>query len=214
MSDPERIPVIVAVGQVNDRPADPDQGLDPLGLMVAALLAAEVDSGVALLADLDSLAVVDQISFREMNPLCARLAAAIGATPRMIEQSNKPHGDTPIRMLNDAANRIGAGEAKLCAVVGAEALRTAAQRAAKASPGADASYALRRPAKLHREPDYAQAHGLNAPVDIYPLYENATRAAWGQSLTEGQVESGAIWSRMSQVAASEEGAWIRRPVSA
>ena len=214
MSDPERTPVIVAVGQVNDRPADPDHGLDPLGLMVAALRAAQDDAGVPLLAHLESLAVVDQISFREMNPLCARLAAAIGATPAMIEQSDKPHGDTPIRMLNDAANRIGAGEARLCAVVGAEALRTAAQRAAKASPGADASYALRRPAKLHREPDFAQAHGLNAPVDIYPLYENATRAAWGQSLAQGQAESGEIWARMSQIAAGEDGAWIRTPVSA
>ena len=218
MSDPERTPVIVAVGQVNDRPADPDEGLDPLALMVAALRAAEADAGpragAPLLADLDSLAVIDQISFRDMNPLCGRLAAAIGAAPAMFEQSDKPHGDTPIRMLNDAANRIGAGEAKLCAVVGAEALRTAAQRAAKATPGADASYALRRPAKLHREPDYAQAHGLVAPVDIYPLYENATRAAWGQSLAEGQAESGEIWSRMSEVAAGEEGAWIRKPLSA
>ncbi|MDP3677328.1 MAG: acetyl-CoA acetyltransferase [Novosphingobium sp.] len=216
MSDPERTPVIVAVGQVNDRPADPDDGLDPLGLMVAALRVAEADAGprASLLADLDSLAVVDQISFRELNPLCARLAAAIGAAPRLIEQSEKPHGDTPIRMLNDAANRIGAGEAKLCAVVGAEALRTAAGRAAKATPGADASYALRRPASLHREPDFARAHGLVSPVDIYPLYENATRAAWGQSLAEGQAESAEIWARMSEVAAGEEGAWIRKPVSA
>lgn len=214
MSDPERTPVIVAVGQVNDRPADPADGLDPLGLMVAALRAAEADAGVPLLAHLDSLAVVDQISFRAMNPLCARLAAAIGASPALLEQSDKPHGDTPIRMLNDAANRIGAGEARLCAVIGAEALRTAAQRAAKATAGADASYALRRPANLHREPDFAQAHGLAAPVDIYPIYENATRAAWGQSLAEGQAESGEIWARMSQVAAGEEGAWIRKPVSA
>ncbi len=218
VNDPERTPVIIGVGQVNDRPTDPDDGLDPLGLMVAALRAAEADvgpsAGTSLLAHLDSLAVVDQISFREMNPLCARLAAAVGANPRMVEQSDKPHGDTPIRMLNDAANRIGAGEAKLCAVVGAEALRTAAQRAAKATPGIDASYALRRPAKLHREPDFAKAHGLNAPIDIYPLYENAARAAWGQSLAEGQAESAVIWSRMSEVASAEEGAWIRKPVSA
>lgn len=213
MSDPERTPVIVAVGQVNDRPADPDDGLDPLGLMVAALRAAEADAGLPLLADLDSLAVVDQIAFYDMNPLCGRLAAAIGASPAMLEQSDKPHGDTPIRMLNDAANRIGVGEAKLCAVVGAEALRTAAQRAARAAASGDSSYALRRPAKLHREPDFAQAHGLVAPVDIYPLYENATRAAWGQSLAEGQAESAEIWSRMSEVAAREEGAWIRKPVS-
>ena len=88
MSDPERTPVIVAVGQVNDRPADPDEGLDPLALMVAALRAAEADAGpragAPLLADLDCLAVIDQISFRDMNPLCGRLAAAIGAAPAML----------------------------------------------------------------------------------------------------------------------------------
>ena len=214
VSDPERVPVIVGVGQVNDRPADPDAGLDPPELMAAALRAAETDAGLALLGELDSLAIVDQISFRALNPLCEPLAATIGANPRHLEQSDKPHGDTPIRMLNDAANRIGAGEAKLCAVVGGEALRTAAQRAAKATPGADASYALRRPAHLHREPDYAQAHGLVAPVDIYPLYENATRAAWGQSLADAQAESAMIWARMSEVAAGEDGAWLRKPVSA
>ena len=61
MSDPERTPVIVAVGQVNDRPADPNDGLEPLALMVAALRAAEADAGpragAPLLGDLDSLAV-------------------------------------------------------------------------------------------------------------------------------------------------------------
>ena len=218
MSDPERTPVIVAVGQVNDRPADPDQGLDPLALMVAALRAAEADAGVLLLGDLDSLAIVTQISFRAMNPLCARLAAAVGATPRTIEQSDKAHGDTPIRMLNDAANRIGSGEAKLCAVVGAEALRTAAGRAKKrvAERGGadrDMSYSAVRSATMDFEPTYAQRHGLSAPVDVYPLYENATRAAWGQTLVEAQVESAAIWAQMSEVAASTEGAWIRDPLS-
>ncbi len=29
MTDPERIPVIIGVGQLNDRPDDPDQGLEP-----------------------------------------------------------------------------------------------------------------------------------------------------------------------------------------
>ena len=47
-TDPERIPVIIGVGQVNDRPADPDQGLDSLGLMVAALNVAAEDAGVSL----------------------------------------------------------------------------------------------------------------------------------------------------------------------
>ena len=218
MSDPERTPVIVAVGQVNDRPADPDDGLEPLALMVAALRAAEADAGVPLLADLDSLAVVTQLSFRDMNPLCDKLAEAIGATPRLIEQSDKAHGDTPIRMLNDAANRIGAGEARLCAVVGAEALRTragrvAARAARRGVTGEEATYKAIRAATAFVEPTYAQRHGLAAPAEVYPLYENATRAAWGQTLAEAQAESAAIWARMSEVAATSEGAWIRKPVS-
>lgn len=211
-TDPERIPVIVGVGQINDRPADPDEGLDSLGLMIAALRAADSDAGGGWLADLDSLAIVDQLSFRELGKLCDPLAAAIGASPAINYQAPAPHGDTPIRMLNEAANRIGAGEAKIAAVVGGEALRTAAGRAKKRA-GEDKSYNAVRAATLRREPGYAQVHGLAAPVDVYPLYENAGRAAYGQSLAQAQAESAEIWSRMSEVAAANDGAWIKRPAT-
>jgi acetyl-CoA C-acetyltransferase len=213
MTDPERMPVIIGVGQVNDRPEDPDQGLDSLGLMVAALREAERDAGGDVLARLDSLAIVDQISFRELGNLCAPLAEAIGADPKVNYQSEAPHGDTPIRLLNEAANRIGAGEVVLAAVVGGEALRTAGGRLTKHASGGDKSYNAIRAAAGKREPNYSQRHGLSAPVDIYPIYENATRAAWGQSLSDAQAESGVIWSRMSEVAAQNDGAWIRKPVS-
>ena len=212
MTDPERIPVIIGVGQVNDRPADPDEGLDSLGLMVAALRVAAEDAGVPL-AEIDSLAIVDQISFHSLGKLPEPLAAAIGASPAINYQSAAPHGDTPVRLLNEAANRIGAGEVKLAAIVGAEALRTAAGRAAKAATGEDKSYNAIRKVATRREPDYAQKHGLAAPVDVYPLYENATRAAWGQSLAEAQGESAEIWSHFSEVAAANEGAWIRKPAT-
>ncbi len=210
-TDPERMPVIVGVGQINDRPADPAAGLEPDALMAAALRRAEEDAGVKLLGDLQSLALVDQVSFRALNPLTARVAAAIGAAPSKLEQSPAPHGDTPIRFLNEAANAIAAGELRLAAVAGAEALRTAAARAR----AVDQSYAVVRAAGQERPPTYAQRFGLRAPVDIYPLYENATRAAWGQTLDEGQAESAAIWAAMSEVAANgSRGAWIKRAVSA
>lgn len=213
MTDPERIPVIIGGGQINDRPVDPDLGLDPLGLMVAALRAAEEDAGVGpLLADLDSLAIVDQISFRHLGKLCEPLSEAVGAKPKVNYQSDAPHGDTPIRLLNEAANRIGAGEISLAAVVGAEALRTAAGRTAKAASGEDKSYSAIRKVATRHEPNFAQAHGLIAPVDVYPLYENAGRAAYGQTLGEAQAESAAIWSAMSHVAAANKGAWIRNSV--
>ena len=214
MNDPERIPVIIGVGQINDRPESPELGLNPPDLMAAALRLAEADAGGDILGKLDSLAIVDQISFRHLGNLCEGLAAASGANPRVNYQSEAPHGDTPIRLLNEAANRIGAGEITLAAVVGAEALRTAAGLAARAAKGEDKSYNAVRAVSTRRDPTYAQQHGLSAPVDVYPIYENAGRAAYGQTLAEAQAESGAIWSGMSEVAAANNGAWIRKAVSA
>src|SRR3546814_16750964 len=94
MTDPERIPVIIGVGQLNDRPEDPDDGLDSLELMVAALKLAADDAGVPL-AEIDSLAIVDQISFHHLGKLCEPLAAAIGASPAITYQYAAQHGAPP-----------------------------------------------------------------------------------------------------------------------
>lgn len=212
--DPERTPVIVGVGQLNDRPADQDQGLDSLGLMEAALRLADADAGGGWLADLDSLATVDQISCPELEGLVDTLAERIGAAPRRKETTALPHGDSPIRLLNEAANRIGAGETTIAAVTGGEALRLAAHRQRKAAAaGAPPPEVLRNNPK-RKVSDYRRKFGLAAPVDAYPLYENAGRAAYGQNLAEGQAESAAIWSRMAAVAAENEAAWIRTGATA
>ncbi len=71
-----------------------------------------------------------------------------------------------------------------------------------------------RAVALRRGPSYRHRYGLIAPVDVYPLYENAGRAAYGQTLAQGQAESAAIWSRFSEVAEGNPGAWLRRRVSA
>lgn len=207
-ADPARTPVIVGVGQVNDRPAEPTQGLDPLGLMEAALRAADADAGGGWLEAVDAISVVDQISFPALGELPGTLAARIGASPRIAEKSAYGSGDSPVLFLNMAANRIGSGEATVCAVAGGEALRTAAARAAAA--GAEETNAMRALA-ARRTKDWRGRYGLVAPVDVYPLYENACRAAWGQSLEEAQGESAAIWSKMSEVAAENPGAWLRQP---
>lgn len=210
--DDETTPIIVGVGQINDRPADPLAGLDPVALMAAALRRAEDDAGAALLVDADWLGVVKQIAFPEIADACAPLAASLGAAPSFAVQTPGPNGDSPILLLNQAANRIGAGETRIALVVGAEALRTAAARVAAAEGGrkVDAT----REAAHRRKTGYAQSHGLVAPVDVYPLYENALRAKLGQTLAEAQAESGEIWSRFSEVAAGNPHAWIRHPVSA
>ncbi|WP_375690891.1 hypothetical protein [Pseudooceanicola sp. LIPI14-2-Ac024] len=209
--DAARTPVIVGTGQINDRPADPADGLDSLGLMEAALHRADADAGGGWLTALDTLSTVDQISCPELTGIAPALAARLGATPARAETTAMPHGDSPIRLLNQAANRIAGGEATVCAVVGAEALRTAAKRAA--AEGKRPGDILRGSPKRKINP-YRRAFGLVAPTDMYPLYENACRHAWGQTLAEGQQETGAIWSRLAATAAATDSAWLRNGATA
>jgi len=212
--DAARIPVIVGVGQVNDRPADPFAGLDSLGLMEAAARAAEADGGGGWLARLDSVGVVDQLSFPELGAISAPLAQRLGASPRLCYQTKYPSGASPILLLNEAANRIAADEIESALIAGGEALRTAASRAAAKAGGAASDHNAMRAATQRREPSYSQRYGLVAPVDVYPLYENAMRAPYGQTLAAAQLESAEIWSRMSEVAAANEHGWLRTPRSA
>ena len=214
--DPDRIPVIVGVGQINDRPEQPGDGLDPVGLMAEALRRADADAnaGHGLLADCDSLAVVAQLGWPQLNPVDEKVADSLRIDPSHRMQTAMPNGDSPILLLNEAANRIGRGDAKICAVTGGEALRTAAGLAAMKKDATGEKPNALRDATHRVHKGYAQSYGLVVPTDVYPLYENAGRAAYGQSLAEGQAESGQIWARMSEVAATNEGAWIRTPVTA
>lgn len=208
-----RIPVVIAVGEICDRPEVEVEGRDSVELMLAALQEAEAELGVPVLDRLDWLGVEDQISFPRPAPH-EDLAAMLPRRPRCAIKTREASGDGPLQLLNDAANLIGRGEIRLAAVTGAEAMRTAAKRAqadmaaGRAPPKssiADVAAALAGP--------LARKYGLLTPIDVYPLYENATRAAWGQSLAEGQRESARIWSGFSRVAAANPYAWMRRAVT-
>jgi acetyl-CoA C-acetyltransferase len=56
----------------------------------------------------------------------------------------------------------------------------------------------------------AIAHGAIRPIHVYPFYENAAHAAWGQSPLAALEESGELWSRYSRVAANNPYAWSKR----
>ncbi len=199
--DESRIPVIVGVGQINDR----EDRLNAVELMAAALRNADADGGGGWLQRIDALDVVAQLSFPEFADASAPLAHMLEIAPRHCAQTRYPMGDSPVALLDAAASRIAAGEAEVCAIAGGEALRTAGKRAAgKRDAVRDSATQATRATRPGRE-----RYGVVAPTDVYPLYENACRAAWGQSLSEAQAESATLWAGMSQVAAQSEGAWLR-----
>lgn len=212
LGDTNRIPVIIGVGEICDRPDNPVEGFDSIELMKLSLIEAEKDAGISLIDRFDWLGVEDQISFPTPNPQ-DELAARLPRRPRTLVKTAEASGDGPLQLINDVANLIGEGKIRLAAAAGGEALRTAAKRAQ-----ADIAAGLEPPRNdiaavaMAKARPLARKHRLFTPIDVYPLYENATRAAWGQSVTEAQSESAEIWSEFSKVAASNPKAWMNRIV--
>lgn len=65
---PDRIPVIVGIGEIVDRPKEIIEGLEPLDLLEQALRRAEQDAGAKLLGEVQSLDVVNFLSWRYRDP--------------------------------------------------------------------------------------------------------------------------------------------------
>ena len=52
--------------------------------------------------------------------------------------------------------------------------------------------------------------GVFRPITVYPLYETATSAHWGQTPREALAESGALWSTYARVASENENSWMKK----
>lgn len=205
----DRIPVIVGVGETLDRPASPAQGAEPLALMIEALRRAEQDAAPGLLALTDSLDVVCEYSWPYVD--APGLVASALDLPPGHRHYGETGGESPVRFIHEAALRIQRGECRAAAVVGAESAHTTAA-AWKTGlqlpwPHRDAKARLLTGAELVAP--VAIDHGVAVPAFIYPFFETAAVAAWGQTQREGLQESGQIWSRFSEVASTQEYAWLK-----
>ena len=212
MSTPELTPVIVGVGECVDRGREPSEALEPLALMAEALRTADLDGAGGWLARLDCVEVVALTSWRYADPV-GQLCERLGLDPARKLNTSRG-GETPIRLIHDAALRIASGESLACAIVGGEATNSR-DRARKANatldwtPMAAPEEAARFPGPAPIESPIAQQLGMLEPARIYPLYEMATQAAWGQTPAEGEQDSAALWSKYAAVAAENPAAWIR-----
>jgi len=212
MSDDDRRPVLVGVGQVLQRDADPGQALGPLELMAEAARRAAEDAGGGrrLLSAVDWLATLNTLSWRLRNGPRG-LAETLGAHPTA-ELTTAVGGNMPQSLVNVAAREIQAGRVRVALIAGAEAVRSL-RRARRAgskpswSSGGDGQPTLlgdERPGNS----DHEGAHGLTLPAQIYPLFENALRAKRGLSLEAHRAELGRLYARFTRVAAKNPYAWF------
>jgi acetyl-CoA C-acetyltransferase len=207
----DRIPVIVGVGEIADRPKELTAGLEPLTLLEEALKRAEADSGAKLLGEIGSLDVVNFLSWRYRDPE-NQLAERLGIQPSHLYYG-PVGGESPIRYLHEAAQRIARGECSVAAVCGAEAQSTAtkAQRAGIDLPWTPFAHDVEEPKRgaVFQKP-MAVKLGVFRPITVYPLYESATSAHWGQTPREALTESGSLWSTYSDVASKNPNSWLKK----
>ncbi|MGJ5180612.1 acetyl-CoA acetyltransferase [Bradyrhizobium oligotrophicum] len=207
----ERIPVIVGVGEIVDRTKELAEGLEPLALLEQAIRRAENDAGVKLIHELGSLDVVNFLSWRYRDPE-QLLAQRLGVRPAHCHYG-PVGGESPIRFLHEAALRIARGECEVAVVCGAEAQSTAtkAERAGVTLPWTPFAHDVEEPKRgaAFQKPLAVQL-GVFRPVTVYPFYEVASSARWGQTPQQALAESGELWSRFSAVAAYNPNAWLKR----
>ncbi|MDA9548670.1 acetyl-CoA acetyltransferase [Bradyrhizobium sp. CCBAU 45321] len=207
----DRIPVIVGIGEIIDRPKEIAAGLEPLDLLEQALRRAEQDAGAKLLGEVQSLDVVNFLSWRYRDPE-QLLAQRLGISPAHCHYG-PVGGESPIRYIHEAAQRIARGECSVAAICGAEAQSTAtkAERTGVKLPWTPFAHDVEEPKRgaAFQKP-LAVKLGVFRPVTVYPFYEAASSAHWGQTPREAMAESGTLWSRYSDAAAQNPNAWLKR----
>jgi acetyl-CoA C-acetyltransferase len=208
----DRTPILVGAGQLTQRDVAPAEALEPLAMMevVARRAADDAGAGAALLARVDSLAVVNVFCWPYANPP-RLLAERLGIHPTE-ELYTTVGGSTPQWLVNETAARIASGRVRVALLAGGEAVRTVMQarkarlRLAWSSGGGSPSIVgdTRDGTSQHEV-----AQGFMLPTQIYPLFENALRARAGRGIDAHAAMLGALCSRLSAVAANNPFAWFR-----
>lgn len=215
MSLDPRTPVVVGVAQTLRRPDDPATATEPLDLMVEALRLAAADSGAgdALLHRADSIQVPKVVSWPYLDP-GALVAAMLGIDPAETVYC-ADGGNTPQRLVNEAAEAIRRGDRDVVLLVGAEATYTRLQARRRGIWLEWAKQSEGRPSRFMGEPEggvtaHERDAGLDQPIHIYPLFENALRAAGRVPASRHREHIAEVWSRFSAVAAGNPHAWSPR----
>ncbi len=213
-----RTPVVVAVGQVEQRTTDLEAALEPTALLAEAARAAQADSGAdRLLGAVDTVAVIHILSHRYRDP-GAVMAAELGITPARTIATDDG-GNYPQALLNRACAEIGAGSSGTWLIGGAETWRT--RQAARAQgirldwtmPDDDApTEEVANHLPLSHDGEWAR--GVVVPASIYALFENAFRAQQGWTIDEQRDRLAALYAGFSEVAVANPHAWIREPWTA
>jgi len=157
------------------------------------------------------------LTWQTTNPGLA-VAEALGIEPAE-QVLTAVGGNMPQTLLHDTAGAIARGDLDVAVIIGAECAYT--RHAARRAPGGPDLHWPTQPATTTPTPvafgtdrspvtEQEAARGVHLPIHAYPLLENALRGAGGWTLREHRSRFGGLWSRFSEVAATNPHAWLRQ----
>ena len=215
MSTPN-IPVIVGVSQILQRLTDPLLGKEPVQLMVDAVRAAAEDAGNSkLLDEIESVRVIRGV-WRYKNP-AQYVADALSLGN--VETCGTPYGGNMVQnAVNQSVLEIQSGSKSCIVITGAEngnsqakALKAGVELPITDIPG---TYSRMLDEEHKMSSDGENNRGIRAPIQIYPIFENAIRYSRGESIEAHQKRISELWAGFSKVASNNPHAWLQNAVDA
>ena len=197
----DQLPIVVGVGQYSKRLEDVTRAPHPVEMMaIAARVAAEDAGAPGLLRDIDTAIAVNVLAWSYPDPV-ALLAELVGAHPRTRIYTSIG-GNTPQWQVNETAERIAAGECQVALIAGAEAMYSL-RRARKTGvelpwPPRGGSPAMVGDTRWGNT-SAQMSHRGQMPTQVYPLFENALRAARGRTVAEQREFLGRFCARFATV---------------
>ena len=217
MTDP-RTPVVVGVGQTEQRVDDAPDAREPIDLLADAARAAAADAAPAaprsVLERLDTVAVVQMVSWHYPDP-GSLLARRLGAGNVRRTVTSTTGGNSPQLLVNALSADIADGRSDVVLIGGAECVHTRwrARREPKVWLDWTNDDAPPCPEVLGDDragsSEYELTHLAAAPTQIYPLFETALRHAAGRDVDEHQRALSELWAEFAAVAAANPHAWSR-----
>lgn len=183
--------------------------------MAHACRLAQEDAGLAA-EDVELIGCVEPLSWA-YEDLGRTVAAELGLRSSTEHLWVPAGGTSPQDLLHQVCERIAAGELNCALICGAESMRT---RRRAAREGHEPDWPARA---VDVDPMRGQApftselerrHGLLMPIHVFPLFENAIRAAKGRSEAEQTAIAAGLLARNAKVAAGNPHAWFRDAPSA
>lgn len=118
------------------------------------------------------------------------MAARLNAKPRTLINTTIG-GNTPQWLVNLTADELSKGNMETVLLCGGELLKIAKGGTRLGNSADSDSFGKAKPSTLIGDTrngtnPHEAAHGLAMPVDVYPLFENALRHHYGQTIAEHQ----------------------------